>query len=104
MQEAMAHTHDCEIRKIAEMADEVVTAIRNRGHTREQAVTAAAERLGMRVSRVRDFIYGRVFSTNREERAAARARYLAFLDDEADQLMRRSEEVRARRRARETTG
>lgn len=98
----MAHTHDCDTSEIATMADDIVTAIRNRGHTREQAIADAAGYLGMKASRVRDFIYGRVFATSREERAAARARYLAFLDDEAEQLMRRAEEARVRRRAMET--
>lgn len=98
----MARTHDCDTSEIATMADDIVTAIRNRGFTREQAVADAARYLGMRASRVRDFLYGRVFATSSEERAAARARYLAFLDDEAEQLMRRAEEARARRRAVET--
>lgn len=45
-------------RQAAELVDEAVSAIRNRGHTRQHALHLAARELGLRFRRARALLYG----------------------------------------------
>ena len=90
--------HHDPVREVAELIDDVVTAIRNRGYTRERAMKQAALELGMTHRRVRSLTWGEAWRVTAEEHAAIRARFLDFLDREAEQLAARSEAARARRR------
>jgi hypothetical protein len=81
-------------RVAAELVDETVNAIRNRGHTRSLAVRIAAAELGLGFRRVRSLLYGDPVVVPDEELARLRAAFLRDLDAEAAQLEARS--IRAR--------
>jgi hypothetical protein len=85
-------------RAAAEMVDETVTAIRNRGHTRHLALRLAARELGLRLRRVRALVYGDPVRVDEPELAAIRAAFLRHLDAEAARLEARSAAARERLR------
>ncbi len=102
MGRAMAQSHNFVIadpaRSLAELLDEAATAFRNRGHTREHAVTQAALALGVKPNRAKGVLYGRIFSIAADEYRAARARFVEHLDDETAHLAERLAATQARRR------
>jgi hypothetical protein len=83
-------------RRAAELVDDTVTAIRNRGHTREHALRVAAHVLGIRFRRARALVYGDPVSLFDEELASIQAAYLRHLDAEAEHLTARLNAVRER--------
>jgi hypothetical protein len=83
-------------RVAAELVDETVNAIRNRGHTRSLAVRLAAAELGLRLRRVRSLIYGDPVVVAEEELVRLRAAHLRHLDAEALHLAARLDAVRER--------
>lgn len=86
-------------RRAAEMVDDAVTSIRNRGHTREHALRVAARELGIRFRRARALLYGDPVTVFDEELASIRAAYLRHLDIEAAHLAARLNAVRERCRS-----
>jgi hypothetical protein len=84
-------------RTAAQLVDETVNAIRNRGHTRSLALRIAAAELGLGFRRVRSLLYGDPVVVTNEELAHIRAGFLTHLDIEAGQLAARSARARARR-------
>lgn len=86
------------VRDAAALIDDAVTALRNRGHTREHAVRQAALFFGLPESRAKGLLYGKVFALAAEEYRAIKARFLDHLDAEADYLAARSQAARARRK------
>ena len=84
-------------RVAAELVDETVNAIRNRGHTRSLAVRIAAAELGLGLRRIRSLLYGDPVTVAEEELARIRDRFLTHLDIEAAQLEARSARARERR-------
>lgn len=83
-------------RHAAELVDDVVTAIRNRGHTREHALRMAAAELGIRFRRARALLYGDPVALHDAELTLIRAAFLNHLDTEAAHLAARCEAARAR--------
>lgn len=83
-------------RHASELVDDAVTAIRNRGHTREHALRLAAAELGLRFRRARSLLYGDPVAVHDEELARLRAAFLAHLDTEAAHLAARSAAARER--------
>jgi G:T-mismatch repair DNA endonuclease (very short patch repair protein) len=83
-------------RRAAELVDDTVTDIRNRGHTREHALRLAATVLGLRFRRARALLYGDPVALHDEELARIRAAFLHHLDSEAEHLTARSAAARAR--------
>lgn len=83
-------------RHAAELVDDTVTDIRNRGHTREHALRLAASILGLRFRRARALLYGDPVALHDEELARIRTAFLRHLDIEADHLTARSAAARAR--------
>ena len=81
-------------RRAAELVDDAVTAIRNRGHTREHALRMAARELGIRFRRARALIYGDPVVVFDEELARIQAGYLRHLDAEYEHLTARLDAVR----------
>lgn len=101
MKQTMAWSHFSKsdpLRQAAEWIDQTVTAIRNRGHTREHAMEQASLALGVGRRRVRALLYGEAFSIAPDELDRLRDGFLAHLDDEAEHLAQRAAEARARRR------
>ena len=85
-------------RVAAELVDETVNAIRNRGHTRSLAVRIAAAELGLRLRRVRSLIYGDPVVVADEELVRLRMAYVRHLESEVVQLAARSAAARERLR------
>ena len=85
-------------RLAAEYVDEAVSAIRNRGHTRQHALRLAARELGIRFRRARALLYGDPVTLHDEELARIRAAFLRHLDAEAAHLERRLAAARDRAR------
>jgi hypothetical protein len=85
-------------RHASELVDDTVTAIRNRGHTREHALRLAAMELGLRFrrARARALLYGDPVALHDEELTRIRAAFLRHLDTEADHLTARSAAARER--------
>lgn len=83
-------------RQAAEFVDDTVTAIRNRGHTRQHAVRLAALELGLRLRRARSLLYGDPVTLPDAELERIRAAFIEHLDREAQQLAARSAAARAR--------
>src|SRR5579862_3133742 len=81
-------------RVAAELVDETVNAIRNRGHTRSLALRIAAAELGLGLRRVRSLLYGDPVVVADEELARLRAAFLRHLDAEAARLEARSAAAR----------
>ena len=80
----------------AELVDDTVTAIRNRGHTRRYALRIAARELGIRLRRARSLLYGDPVTLLDAELAEIRAAFLRHLDAEAEHLAARSAAARER--------
>jgi hypothetical protein len=85
-------------RQAAVLVDDTVTAIRNRGHTRQHAVHLAAVELGIRFRRARSLLYGDPVALLDAELADIRRAFLAHLDTEAAHLAARSAAARERLR------
>jgi len=83
-------------RLAAELVDDTVTDIRNRGHTRQHALRLAALELGLGFRRARSLLYGDPVALPGEELLRIRAGYLAHLDAEAAHLAARSAAARER--------
>jgi G:T-mismatch repair DNA endonuclease (very short patch repair protein) len=92
------HSNDNEARRAAALLDDAVTAIRNRGHTREYALRQAAKEFGLRFRRARAILYGEPVVLLDSELARIRAAFLAHLDAEAEHLAARSAAARERLR------
>jgi len=78
------------------MADDTVSRIRNRGHTRQIALNYAASALGVTARRIRALVYGEAYTIEPAEHLKLKAEYRRFLDEEARDLERRAAEARAR--------
>lgn len=99
MQVTWSHySDDNASRHAAELLDDVVTAIRNRGYTRETALRLAAMELGVRIRRAKALLYGDPVALTDDELAAIRAAYMRHLDTEAAHLAARSAAARERLR------
>lgn len=85
-------------RVAAEWIDDTVTAIRNRGHTRQHALRLAAVELGLSFRRARALVYGEPVALRDEELGQIRAAFLVHLDAEATQLAAREAAARERLR------
>lgn len=85
-------------RTIQEIVSDAVMFFRNRGHNRTTAIEQAALALGMTQRKTRSIFYGEAFTLLDCEIRRVRAAFLTHLDQQADDLARRSEEARARRR------
>jgi hypothetical protein len=73
----------------AELVDETVNAIRNRGHTRSLAVHLAAAELGLGFRRIRSLLYGDPVVVTPEELVRLQVAFLGHLDTEMGQLSAR---------------
>ena len=82
----------------AELVDETVTAIRNRGHTRYLAARIAAAELGLGLRRLRSLLYGDPVVVADEELTRLRAAHLRHLEAEVVHLAARSAAARERLR------
>ena len=91
----MVQSHNSEI---ARLLDDAVTDIRNRGYTREGALSRAAEWFGVTVGRAKRMVYGEAYSVTEAERAAIRRRYLDHLDEQARYYEAKLDAAKARRR------
>ncbi len=80
------------------LVDEMVTMIRNRGHTRQDAMRQAALALGISERRVKALSFGEAFAMAQDELQKIKLAYLDHLDTEADDLARRREAIREKRR------
>jgi hypothetical protein len=99
METSVAWPHHSDIdrtRLAAVLLDDAVTAIQNRGHTREHALRLAAQTLGLTFRRARALLYGEPVALLDEELARIRAAFLAHLDAEAAHLDARLAAVRER--------
>ena len=83
-------------RLAAELVDDAVTAIRNRGHTRQYALRLAAAELGLGLRRARALLYGDPVALPDTELVRIRAAFLAHLDAEAAHLAARTAATRER--------
>lgn len=83
-------------RSAAELVDDTVTDIRNRGHTREHALHVAASVLGLRYRRARALLYGDPVALHDDELARIRAAFRRHLDIEAEHLTARTAAARER--------
>ncbi len=92
------YSDDNAVRHAAELIDDTVTAIRNRGYTRETALRLAAMELGVRIRRAKALLYGDPVALTGDELAAIRAAYMRHLDAEAEHLAARSAAARERLR------
>lgn len=86
------------LREAMGLFDDVVTDIRNRGYTRENALTRAAAFFGLPVGRGKKLAYGQATSISDGERETIRRRYLDHLDEEAAHYAQRLEAAKAKRR------
>lgn len=86
------------LREAAELIDDAVTMVRNRGYTREKAIDQASVSLGMSKRRVKSFLYGEAICIAIDEYQKLKDRFLDHLDNEADHLAQRSAAVRLRRK------
>jgi len=100
MKRALARTHlsaESVIRDAASLIDDVVTDIRNRGFTREQAFTQAATELGIPLRRAKKLAYGEIHKIAADEYRTIQRRFARHLDAEAKHLTSRMEAVKQRR-------
>src|ERR1700692_4786213 len=84
------------LREAASLLDEAVTDIRNRGYTRDTALSHAAGIFGLTASRVKKFIYGEVVAVSEAEREAIRRQYREHLARQADYHAAQLEAAKAR--------
>jgi len=84
-------------REAASIVDQTVTDYRNRGYTRTTAIQMAADALRLTARRVKSVIYDEPLAMVAREHAEIRAAYLLHLQEEAENLERRSAEVRQRK-------
>lgn len=84
------------VRNAAEIVDDAVTVLRNRGYSRQTAAREAAQWLGTSLRRVQSLLFGEPVRVNTDELADLRANYMRLLDDEARDLDRRAAQTRAR--------
>lgn len=75
---------DDPIRKSASLLDEAVTDIRNRGYTRDTALSHAAGIFGLTASRIKKLVYGEIVAVSEAEREAIRRQYREHLARQAD--------------------
>jgi hypothetical protein len=80
----------------AELVDETVNAIRNRGHTRSLAVPIAAAELGLGIRRLRSLLYGDPVVVTDDELTRLRAAHLRHLNAEVAHLLTRAHAARER--------
>lgn len=100
MRRPLSRTHysvESLIRDAASLIDDVVTDIRNRGFTREQAFAQAAVELGLPLNRAKKLAYGELQKIAAEEYRAIQRRFEKHLDAEAKHLNTRMEAVKKRR-------
>jgi hypothetical protein len=83
---------------MASMVVEAVTFFRNRGHGRDVAISQAALALGLTERRTWSFYYEQPVAATREQYEAMRRSFLCHLDQQAEDLAKRSEAARLRRR------
>jgi hypothetical protein len=86
-------------RAAAEIADDVVTAVRNRGFTRRQAVDVAAAELDTSPRRVRALLWGEPIRVFRAEYDRLCDRFAAHLEAEAQRHDKRAAALRERLRS-----
>lgn len=84
--------------KAGQLIDEAVTHIRNRGHTREHAILAVADYLGLNPHRAKKLAYSDVEAIDPEEYKAILFRFRGLLDSEEENLASRLASVKRRRR------
>lgn len=85
-------------RATEEMVTETVMYFRNRGHDRDVAIDQASLALGLTRRRTWTFYYQQPAAAIRDEYLKIRARFVDHLDAQAEDLARRSEAARLRRR------
>jgi hypothetical protein len=86
------------LRATEEMVTETVMFFRNRGHGRGVAIDQASLALGLTRRRTWTFYYQQPAAAIRDEYLQIRARFIEHLDEQAEDLTRRSEAARLRRR------
>lgn len=86
------------VRSLSEIVLDAVTHFRNRGHRSDHAIQQAALALELSPRRVKSLVYGEAYSVAVDEYERVRRAFLRHLDEQAEDLMRRSEQARARRR------
>lgn len=86
------------LRAVEEMVVETVLYFRNRGHNRDTAIEQGSLALGLSNRRVWSFFYQQPVAIAREEYEQIRSAFAAHLDHQAEDLARRSEAARLRRR------
>ena len=79
------------------MVSETVTYFRNRGHAHDVAIDQASIALGLTRRRTWTFYYQQPAAAIRDEYLRIRARFVDHLDEQAEDLARRSEAARLRR-------
>jgi hypothetical protein len=84
-------------RRAAELLDDAVSHYRNRGHTRATALGMAAKALGVTLRRAKGLVYGEPVAIDKDELDAIRAAFLDHLDEEAETLSQRLQDIRERR-------
>lgn len=97
MGQAMTRTENSASDVIASMIDDAVAAFRNRGLTREYALEQASLALGIKPRRAKMYLYREPVAFIAAEYQQIKTAYLRHLDDEAEDLARRREAIKARR-------
>ncbi len=85
-------------RTVAEIVDDTVTFFRNRGHKRDTPFEQAALALGISQRKAWSIFYGQAFTLLPSEYRRIRDGFVRHLDERADDLARRSDQARMRRR------
>jgi hypothetical protein len=93
---------DDHVRATEEMVFETVTYFRNRGHKRDIAIEQTALALGLSPRKTWSLFYSQPVAVLGEEYNRIRRAFANHLDEQADDLVRRSEAARLRRQQIET--
>lgn len=86
------------LRTVEEIVDDTIRFFRNRGHKRDVAIEQTALALGLTPRKTRSVFYGETFALLDCEIRHIRRAFARHLDERADDLARRSQEARMRRR------
>ena len=92
------------VRATEKMVFEAVTFFRDRGHKRDIAIQQAASALGLSPRKAWSLFYGQPVAVLTDEYRRVRGAFVAHLDVQAEDLARRSEAARVRRRQFEADG
>jgi hypothetical protein len=86
------------VAEVRRIVAQTASDFHERGHTRRIAIEMAAKVLGIAATRTNNLIYGKIFRTTKDELLAVREAFILHTEAEADDLQRRADVLRARRR------